>query len=303
MAAENTSTAQSYESELVLTRIFGVPRNLVWKAWTDPRQLAQWWGPNGFTNPVCKLDLRPGGAIRIEMRAPDGATYPMSGVFREIVEPGRLVFVSAPLDQQGNPMFEVLNTVTLDDEGGKTKLTVHAQVIKTTALAPQYLRGMRAGWAQSLERLRNIFGSNSTRKEFTMQLNPYLNFNGQCEEAFRFYERCLGATIEMMMTHEQAPSAEQVPPQWRNKVMHARLSLGDKLLMGSDAPPDRYQKPQGFSVSLSVDKPADAERIFAALAEKGAVQMPIQKTFWAERFGAVIDRFGIPWMINCEQPA
>jgi PhnB protein len=136
-----------------------------------------------------------------------------------------------------------------------------------------------------------------------MQLNPYLNFNGQCEEAFRFYERSLGGKIEMMMTHEQAPNPEQVPAQWRSKIMHARLSVGDKVLMGSDGLPDRYQKPQGFSVSVSVDKPADAERIFAALAEKGTVQMPIQKTFWAERFGAVIDRFGIPWMINCEQRA
>ncbi len=136
-----------------------------------------------------------------------------------------------------------------------------------------------------------------------MQLNAYLNFNGQCEEAFRFYERCMGGKIEMMMSHGDSPLADQVPPQWRSKVMHARISLSGQVLMGSDAPPDRYQKPQGFSVSLSIEKPADAERIFAALAEKGQVQMPIQKTFWAERFGAVTDRFGIPWMINCENPA
>jgi PhnB protein len=136
-----------------------------------------------------------------------------------------------------------------------------------------------------------------------MQLNPYLNFNGQCEEAFRLYERVLGGKIEMMMTFAESPMAEQVPAQWRGKVMHARISFGGEVLMGSDAPPDRFQKPQGFSVSFSVDKPADAERIFAALADKGQVQMPIQKTFWAERFGSVTDRFGIPWMINCEQPA
>src|SRR6267143_5017908 len=102
-----------------------------------------------------------------------------------------------------------------------------------------------------------------------MQLNPYLVFNGQCEAAFKFYERCLGGRIEMMMTHGDSPMAEQVPPEWRNKVMHARLVLSDKVLMGSDAPPDRYEEPKGFSVSLGVDKAAEAERIFNALAQNG----------------------------------
>jgi PhnB protein len=133
-----------------------------------------------------------------------------------------------------------------------------------------------------------------------MQLNPYLVFNGQCEAAFKFYERCLGGKIEMMMTHGDSPMAEQVPPEWRNKVMHVRLALSDKVLMGSDAPPDRYEQPKGFSVSVGVDKPAEAERIFNALAQNGTVQMPLQKTFWAERFGMLVDQFGIPWMVNCE---
>src|SRR5512143_2488993 len=118
-----------------------------------------------------------------------------------------------------------------------------------------------------------------------MQLNPYLNFNGQCEAAFKFYERCLRGKIEMMLTHGNSPMAEQVSAAWRDKIMHARLVLGDKVLMGSDAPPDHYEKPQGFSVSLSVDDPAEAERIFHTLAEHGTVRMPIQETFWAVRFG------------------
>jgi PhnB protein len=136
-----------------------------------------------------------------------------------------------------------------------------------------------------------------------MQLNPYLVFNGQCEAAFKFYERCLGGKIEMMMTHGDSPMAEQVPPEWRNKVMHARLVLSDKVLMGSDAPPDRYEEPKSFSVSVGVDKAAEAERIFNALAQNGTVQMPLQKTFWAERFGMLVDQFGIPWMVNCEPAA
>jgi PhnB protein len=134
-------------------------------------------------------------------------------------------------------------------------------------------------------------------------LNPYLVFNGNCEAAFKFYEKVLGGKIEAMLPHEGTPAAEHVPPEWRNKIMHARLSVGDKVLMGSDAPPDHYEAMKGFSVTLGIDRPADAERIFHALAEKGTVRLPIQKTFWAARFGMLVDQFGTPWMINCEQPA
>jgi PhnB protein len=134
-----------------------------------------------------------------------------------------------------------------------------------------------------------------------MQLNPYLFFNGQCEAAFRFYERSLGAKIVAMMPHAGTPAEGQVPPEWRDKIIHARLVLGDQVLMGSDAPPDHFEKPQGFSVTLGIDDPADAERIFNALAENGTIRMPIQQTFWALRFGMLVDRFGIPWMINCEK--
>ena len=133
-----------------------------------------------------------------------------------------------------------------------------------------------------------------------MQLNPYLTFNGECEAAFKFYEQCLGGKIEAIMTHAGTPAAEHVPPEWRNKILHARLVVNGEVLMGSDAPPEHYEKPQGFSVSLQTKDPADAERIFHALAQNGKVKMPLQKTFWAARFGMLVDRFGTPWMINCE---
>ena len=136
-----------------------------------------------------------------------------------------------------------------------------------------------------------------------MQLSPYLNFNGQCEAAFKFYEKCLGGKIEAMITIAGTPAEEHAPPELRNKILHARLIVGGDALMGSDAPPDRYEAPKGFSVSLQIDDPADAERIFHALAENGIVQMPIQQTFWADRFGMLVDQFGIPWMINCGKAA
>jgi len=134
-----------------------------------------------------------------------------------------------------------------------------------------------------------------------MQLNPYLTFNGQCEAAFKFYERVLGGKIEAMMTFGSSPMAEQTSPEWRNKIMHARMTVGDQVLMASDAPPDRHEAMKGIMVTLGIDDPKEAERIFRALADKGTVQMPIQETFWAARFGMLTDQFGTPWMINCEQ--
>jgi PhnB protein len=137
-------------------------------------------------------------------------------------------------------------------------------------------------------------------REQPMRINPYLTFDGQCEEAFKFYEKVFGGKIEVLHRFGGSPMAEHMPAAFHQKIMHARLIVGDKILMGSDAPPDRYEPMKGFSVSLGIVKPADAERIFNALAERGTVRMAIQKTFWATRFGMLVDRFGTPWMINCE---
>ena len=153
--------APKEEHELVVTRVFDAPRELVFKAWTDPKIVAQWWGPHRFTNPVCELDPRPGGAIRIHMRGPDGTVYPMTGVYQEVVEPERIVFTSAALDASGNAMFEVLTTVTFAEEGGKTKQILRTRVIKSTPEAPRYLAGMEAGWTQSLERLTAYLAAHS----------------------------------------------------------------------------------------------------------------------------------------------
>ena len=128
--------------------------------------------------------------------------------------------------------------------------------------------------------------------------NPYLTFDGRCREAFEFYAKLLGGEIEGIMTHGESPSAGEVPAPWRSKVMHAQLNLRDSVLMGSDATPERYERPTGFAIAVHVDSAADAKRVFDALAEGGRVDMPLQETFWAKRFGMVTDRFNIPWMVN-----
>jgi PhnB protein len=136
-----------------------------------------------------------------------------------------------------------------------------------------------------------------------MQLNPHLSFSGQCEEAFKFYEQSIGGKIEFIMTYGDSPVAAQAPPGWAEKVMHATIRVAGQTLMGGDAPPDHFQKPQGFALAISLNDAAEAERMFNQLAEGGSVQMRLEKTFWAERFGMLTDRFGVPWMINCAKPS
>jgi len=134
-----------------------------------------------------------------------------------------------------------------------------------------------------------------------MKLSPCLNFNGQCEAAFKFYEQCLGGKIQIMMTWGNSPMADQVPMEWRDKIIHTTLIVGESSLLGSDAPPDRYEAPKGISVTIHIKDPQDAERIFKALSENGTIQMPFQQTFWSAGFGMCVDRFGTPWMVNTEQ--
>ena len=139
----------------------------------------------------------------------------------------------------------------------------------------------------------------------TTDLVTYLSFDGQCEAAFKHYEKILGGKMVMMARYADAPADAGVPQTQAtaNRIMHARLQVGDRLLMGGDAPPEFASKPQGFCVSVQVDDTAEAERVFREMSEGGVVQMPIGETFWARRFGMLIDKFGIPWMVNCERPA
>ncbi|MGH7541606.1 MAG: VOC family protein [Gemmatimonadota bacterium] len=131
-----------------------------------------------------------------------------------------------------------------------------------------------------------------------MQITPYLNFAGQCREAFEFYRDVLGGTITGILTYGESPVADEIPPESHDGVMHAQLIAGDAVLMGADGPPAGDGPMRNMSVALIVDEAAEAERIFAALAEGGQTTMPMEQTFWAERFGMCIDRFGTPWIVN-----
>ena len=132
-----------------------------------------------------------------------------------------------------------------------------------------------------------------------MQINAYLIFNGNCEEAFTFYARCLRAELVVLQRFGETPGCEGMPASQRDKVMHVRLQAGNQVLMASDNHPDHpYDGVKGCSIALSVDQADEADRIFNELSQGGVVVMPMQETFWAERFGMLTDRFGVPWMVN-----
>ena len=138
--------------------------------------------------------------------------------------------------------------------------------------------------------------------DHAVQMNPYLSFKGDCEAAFTFYERCLGGQLGTLFRYGGTPLADQVPPDWSDKIMHGSLTVGDQAIMGGDVAPDNYEQPRGFSMSLHIKSATDAERIFHELAAGGRVVMPLEKTFWSARFGMLVDRFGIQWLINCDAP-
>lgn len=130
-----------------------------------------------------------------------------------------------------------------------------------------------------------------------MKLDVYLNYGGNCEEAFRFYERHLGGKITMMMTHGQQPDPANVPEDWRNAILHARLELGDTGVMGADIPPDRFQPMRSAYLTLTVEEAEEAERLYALLSEGGQIFMKMERTFFASRFAMLRDRFGTSWML------
>jgi uncharacterized protein YndB with AHSA1/START domain len=147
-------TTKPARPPLVVERIFNAPRALVFKAWTDPEHLARWWGPKGYTNPVCELDVRPSGAILIHMRSPEGAVIPINGVFDEITVPDRLVFTLRNFpDETGQPQLEINYTVSFAQDGKNTKVTLRAVITKSTPAVSASLEEMEAGWNQSLDRL------------------------------------------------------------------------------------------------------------------------------------------------------
>jgi PhnB protein len=175
-------------------------------------------------------------------------------------------------------------------------LNVHAPRSRT--YSPE-----KSGFIAAYEYVRIAIGCSRRNGENTfMQLNTYLNYGGNCEQAFRFYEQHLGGKITMLMRHGEQPDASQVPPEWKNAVLHARISVGGTELLGADIPPDRFQPMRSAYLSLTVTSVEEAERLYALLSDGGQIFMPMEETFFAVRFAMLRDRFGTSWMLLHPRP-
>jgi uncharacterized protein YndB with AHSA1/START domain len=146
------------EREVTISRLVDAPRDLVWEAWTKAEHVKNWWGPKSFTNPICEWEAKPGGKILIHMQGPEGSVHPMTGDFREVVAPEKLVFNSIAIDAEGNPILESLTTVTFTEQGDKTVMNLHAKAVGYIEIASEMLKWMEAGWLQSLEKLDDLLG-------------------------------------------------------------------------------------------------------------------------------------------------
>jgi len=241
MDARSSTATESTDRALIVTRVFDAPRELMWKALTEPERLERWWGPKGFTSRIHKLELRPGGTFLYSQRNAEGLEMWGKWVYREIIAPERLVFVSSFTDEKGNPArnpfepnwpLETLGISTFtEDRGPHDGDSADGSDKRDRVGAADFLRRDQIygrGICRHLGQAGQVPGnalrtaSSTGRRRKTMQLNPYLNFNGNCAAAFKFYEKNLGGKIGMMMTFGESPMAEQVPAAHRGKVMHAR---------------------------------------------------------------------------------
>ena len=299
-----TANASKVLPEIVIERVFNAPRELVWEVWTNPQHCTKWWGPLGFSTTTHEMDVRPGGVWRFTMHGPDGADFPGKFVFIEVVPPEKLGFLHDDA-ASGRPPFHV--TISFVEAGGKTRISLSLRFDNETDYQQMIEMGAVEGFNSTLDSLGEFLAQTEeiaptmARKiaEDSMQVQPYLMFNGRCEEAAEFYREHLGAQITMMVRFgETPPSQMQIPPGWENKIMHLSLNLGATTVMMADAIGEGAPDFAGFSLSLTVPTEAQAERYFARLSEGGEVKMPLAPTFWASQFAMLTDRFGVEWMIT-----
>jgi uncharacterized glyoxalase superfamily protein PhnB/uncharacterized protein YndB with AHSA1/START domain len=305
-------TGSTVSDPFILERRFRAPLGRVFAAWTEAEQLRRWFGPKGVSIPTATMDLRPGGSFHYCMRTPDGNEMWGKWCFEQVEAPHRLVSVVTFSDPDANETrapwdptwpLRTKSVFTFREEGGETVIRIEwAPHEATEQERRSFAAGhdsMRQGWTGTMDELEAYL---TTDAGGIMTVIPYLNLNGRCAEALRFYEQALGAKVRMQMTFGESPMADKTPPEARGKIMHASFTIGDSTIMASDGMPGSTETLSGFSLSLPAKDAAEAERLFAALSDGGTVRMPLAETFWAVRFGMLTDRFGVPWMVNCEKP-
>lgn len=305
------------ENEILISRFFEAPREMVWKAWTEPDLVKAWWGPKGYSIPVCKINLKLGGEYHLCMHSPEGQNFWSKGTYLEVVKNEKLVMTDSFSDEEGNILpasaygmsgdwpSELLISVTFDDYEDKTRI-----VIRHVGTPEGEMTDLtEKGWKESIDKLSvlieeenkklSVQNSASTK----LDINPYLNFPGNAEEAFTFYKSVFGGEFIMIMRYRETPDGEKFPPELQDKIMHIAMPLGKNgnILMATDVIEPIGQKiinGNNFYISISAGSKAEADRIFNRLSEGGAVEMAMNTTFWGSYFGMFRDKFGVQWMIS-----
>lgn len=303
MKEEKNSTANR---EIRLSRLLNAPIQLVWEVWTDPDHIKKWWGPNGFTNTITKMDIRPEGEWDLVMHGPDGTDYKNKSIFKEVVKHKKLVY-----EHVSTPKF--IATIQFSETNGKTQLDWH-MLFESEELFIQVVKAFKAdeGLKQNGDKLSQYLEAQiDLRKQLktnTMaRVSNYLNFPGNTEEAFIFYKKVFksefsGKGIQRFGDIPASAGHPPLPEEAKKLILHIELPItGGHILMATDAPASMgFTLTQGnnMHINLEPDSREETKRLFDELSDGGNVTMPLQDMFFGSYFGSCVDKFGINWMFN-----
>lgn len=315
MPKENKPVTDLSDRELVTTRLLNAPRELVWEVWTTPEHVVNWWGPDGFTNTIHEMEVKPGGVWRFMMHGPNGVDYPNKIVFNEVIKPERLTYIHTSDDEKDKRFFET--TVTFEDREGKTFLTMRA-LFATAEEKERVIKdfGAAEGAKQTISKLDAYVSSQLTIRQHLKttkmaRVSTYLNFPGNTEEAFTFYKTVFGSEFagNGIQRFGDLPPAEGMPALSdadKKLILHVELPLlGGHILMATDAPESMGFKVNfgnNYYINLEPDTRAETKRLYDALSAGGKVTMELQDMFWGAYYGSCTDKFGVNWMFNCTEP-
>jgi len=302
------------DREVVITRVLDAPRELVFKVWTDPDHLINWFGPNGFTNTFHEVDIKPGGIWRFTMQGPDGMNFPNLIRFSEVIIPERLAYEHGSGEENDPNKFEVV--VTFESEGNKTRLTMRS--IFSSAAARDYVvkeHHAIEGGNQTLDKLELYISTKfNIRKQLKTnnmsRVSTYLNFSHDTEKAFNFYRSVFGGEFhgDGITRFGSIPHTEGMPElsdEDKNLILHVELPiLGGHVLMGTDAPESmgfNLKFGDNMHINLEPDTREETKRLYDALSADGKVTMELDDMFWGAYFGSCTDKFGVNWMFNCSE--
>jgi uncharacterized glyoxalase superfamily protein PhnB/uncharacterized protein YndB with AHSA1/START domain len=303
MQNEKSNTA---DREIRISRLLNAPIELVWEVWTDPEHIKNWWGPNGFTNTITKMEIKPEGIWDLVMHGPDGTDYKNKSIFKEVEKHKKLVY-----EHISSPKFTA--TIQFEKQGNQTNISWH-MLFETKEQFIQVVKTFKAdeGLKQNIEKLNAYvetrFKIQQQLKTNTMaRVSTYLNFPGTTEEAFLFYKSVFKTDFKEkgLQRFGDFPPQEGMPPLSeadKKLIIHAELEiLGGHIIMATDSPESFGMKVtygDNMHINLDPDSREEAKRLFDALSQDGKVSMPIQDMFWGAYFGSFTDKYGINWMVN-----